>query len=293
MYQLPECFALFIIMMNCSYCSGNEASLAVKSERAAQSVRLVDAHGLSGSVGLLQVRTSHANPSEFGSVCGMNMAAADVVCAQLGYDFGSVSTSPCGNYGGANLCGAINSAVAMSDLKCEGGELDIHECAFTSPDATCLSHDYDSIVFCGFEDTVRFQEGSVRLLSYDGSPSIDGVGRLEVFHASSWGPVCTSGFTLGAANVACKAMGFDGAHSSGDPFSCGDYAGKNFCGILAPQLSELACSGQEDALLSCPYDDLDDVFCASEESVLLRCNGVGDTQGRAGKVSAAQASAAV
>ena len=209
-----------------------------------------------------------------------SQAAADVVCAQLGYEFGSVSTSPCSSYGGANLCGSPGSHVAMSSLTCEGGELDIQECAFSVPDTTCLGHAHDSIVYCGAGSADGFQEGAARLLSFDGSPSIDGAGRLEIFHAGAWGPVCKSGFTVGAANVACKAMGFAGAQPSGGVSACGDVAGKNYCGELAPQLSEVACSGQETDLLTCPYEDLDDVFCAPEESVLLRCAGIGDTQGR-------------
>ena len=70
-------------------------------------VRLVDGTGSLSSVGLLQVRTD----AGFGSVCGANPAAADVVCRSMGYTHGSVSTSPCGFYGGADLCGAAGSPV--------------------------------------------------------------------------------------------------------------------------------------------------------------------------------------
>lgn len=218
-----------------------------------------------------------------------SQAAADVVCAQLGFEFGSVSTSPCSSYGGANLCGSPGSQVAMSSLTCEGGELDIQECVFSVPDTTCLGHAHDSIVYCGAGGSADgFQEGAARLLSFDGSPSIDGAGRLEIFHSGAWGPVCKSGFTVGAANVACKAMGFAGAQPSGGVSSCGDFAGNNYCGELAPQLSEVACAGQETDLLTCPYEDVDDVFCAPEESVLLKCAGIGDTQGRPKKNIAPQ-----
>lgn len=48
-------------------------------------VRLVDAAGGLSSVGLLQVRTD----TQFGTVCGANAAAADVVCRSLGYTHGS------------------------------------------------------------------------------------------------------------------------------------------------------------------------------------------------------------
>lgn len=70
-------------------------------------VRLVDANGALASVGLLQVKTD----AGYGSVCGANLAAADVVCRSMGYTHGSVSSSPCGFYGGANLCGAPGTPV--------------------------------------------------------------------------------------------------------------------------------------------------------------------------------------
>ena len=97
--------------------------------------------------------------------------------------------------------------VGLANLVCDGGELDIQDCSFTAPDAACLDHSLDSIVYCGLEGhSSNPPEGTSRILSFDGSPSIDGVGRLEMFSAGGWSPVCTSGFTSGAANVACKSM---------------------------------------------------------------------------------------
>ena len=75
-------------------------------------VRLVDANGALASVGLLQVKTD----AGYGSVCGANLAAADVVCRSMGYTHGSVSSSPCGFYGGANLCGAPGTPVVRCHL---------------------------------------------------------------------------------------------------------------------------------------------------------------------------------
>ena len=70
-------------------------------------VRLVDATGALSNVGLLQVKTDGG----FGSVCGANLATADVVCRALGYAGGSVSSSACSSYGGGNLCGASGTPV--------------------------------------------------------------------------------------------------------------------------------------------------------------------------------------
>ena len=43
--------------------------------------RLVDAAGVPSNVGLLQVQSGDGS---FGTVCGMNLEAVDVVCRQLG-----------------------------------------------------------------------------------------------------------------------------------------------------------------------------------------------------------------
>ena len=81
--------------------------------------------------------------------------------------------------------------VAMKDLKCKGGELQIQECNWAPPDASCSGHLLDSVVYCGNDGTAGVTtDGSFRILSHDGSPNIDGEGRLEIFKAGSWAPVC-------------------------------------------------------------------------------------------------------
>ena len=189
-----------------------------KVARAAGKLRLVDNTGSSPNVGLLQIRTG---TGEFGTVCGINLAAADVVCRQLGYDFGSVG-SACTTYGGSHVCGDTGMPVAMKDLRCEGGELQIQDCNWAPPDAGCSGHVLDSVVYCGNDGKAGVTtDGSFRILSHDGSPSIDGEGRLEIFRAGGWAPICSNGFTAGAEALACKSMGFAGIKSSSVPIMLG------------------------------------------------------------------------
>jgi len=241
-------------------------------------MRLVDNTGSSPNAGLLQIRTG---TGEFGTVCGMNLGAADVVCRQLGYDFGSVG-SACATYGGSHLCGGTGIPVAMKDLKCEGGELQVQDCHWAPPDASCSDHVLDSVVFCGTDGPAGvIKDGSLRILSHDGSPSIDGEGRFEIFKAGSWAPVCNTGFTAGAEAVACKSMGFAGVKSSSSVGNrCDTFRGKNFCGTVPPYISKLSCAGQETSIESCSFEEGDSVFCAPEESVIVSCAGEGDTQGQ-------------
>ena len=123
----------------------------------------------------------------------------------------------------------------------------------------------------------------MRLLAAGGAPSIDGVGRLEVFLSGAWAPVCAEGFGDGAAVVACKSMGFSGA----EPVKR-DCVGAGLCGVDAPHLSNVECLGSETSLLSCPHSEGDDVYCAPEESVVVHCIGDGDAVGRPETAAAPQ-----
>ena len=210
---------------------------------------------------------------EFGTVCGMNLAAADVVCRQMGYASGTVSSSSCSDYGGAHMCGVAGTPVAMQSVECTGGELSITSCSFSAPSEICASHQQDSIVYCANPGAGLPQEGALRLLE-GGAPTISGTGTLGIFRAGSWSPVCSDGFSAGAATVACKSMGYSGARSS-----IADCAATG-CGDSPPEISEVSCSGAEATLLSCPFAEGEDVFCAPAEAVAISCVGDGDGQGR-------------
>ena len=222
----------------------------------------------------------------FGTVCGLNAAAADVVCKQLGYDFGSASLSPCGRQGSSGLCGAIGSPVAMKDLRCTGSEMSVDDCAYETADEACLSHARDAVVYCGMEGMGAFADGTARLVDGSGAPALNlgsgATGRLEIYMVKTgiWAPVCKQGFTSGSASTACKQMGFSG---HGGFTLCGS---AELCGKVPPQVGELACSGSEEDVLDCAHAAGDEVFCAPEESVVITCSGQGDASGRPARAPA-------
>jgi len=250
---------------------------------SAVDVRITGIAGEFANVGILQVRASSNRSEDFGTVCGLNLQAGNVVCKMLGYDFGTVSSSPCNIYGGHNLCGAAGSLVAMQSLQCTGDELELSDCTWRAPDSACQTHNLDSIVYCGHAAIAPFQEGALRLLDQDGAPSIDGIGRLDIVYGGSWAPVCASGFGAGAATVACKAMGFNSAEFLAEPLRCKE---KNMCGTIAPSVSSVSCSGSEKHLLDCKHEGGEDVYCSQEEAVVLKCAGNGNAAGRSSKLTA-------
>ena len=56
----------------------------------------------------------------------MDGGAVDVVCRMMGYDHGTMGSSPCVSYGGVHLCAASGSPVAMKSLRCGGGSMDLN-----------------------------------------------------------------------------------------------------------------------------------------------------------------------
>ena len=172
-------------------------------------VRLTGLSGVS-HVGLLELGVPGSSES-FGTVCGLNSEASDVVCRQLGYDFGSVASASCDNYGLHNVCGAPGAPVAVKSLSCTGDELSVFECEGQHADETCASHKLDSVVYCGRNDAGRFfSEGAARLLNAFSAPAVDGRGRLETFVDGTWSPVCRVAFGSSSAAVACKSIGYAG-----------------------------------------------------------------------------------
>ena len=238
-------------------------------------MRISAAPGGAAHAGLLELEMKSGN---YGTVCGMNGAAADVACRQMGFDFGVVSPAGCASYGGASVCGASGSSVAAKNVKCAGPELSLGECEFEPADDACLSHVSDAVVFCGVNGVSPFADGKLRLVGEGGAPALPHTaGRLEMYLGAvqAWVPVCRNGFTSGSAAVACKSMGFTGAGGFG---SC---ASSGLCAAEPPQVSELACAGSESNLLQCPMAVKDDVFCAPQESVAVSCSGAGDPVGKA------------
>lgn len=176
----------------------------------------------------------------------------------------------------------------MADLRCSGSEWSIEECSWASPDDACMTHREDTIIYCAKSEAMASApQGAVRLISQDGAPSIDGKGRPEILMGEAWVPICSSGLSSGSTSVICKSMGFSGAGAA-DTSSCGNFHGENYCGDVAPGLSELSCSGSESEVLACPHEAGEDVFCAPSESVVVACVGDGETQGRPAKEAAPQ-----
>ena len=145
------------------------------------------------------------------------------------YLVGHLGGRPCVSYDGSDACGAPGSPVAINSLQCSGAEVDKYSCQWAKPDAECLGHELDSVVFCAASASPMMpKEGALRLISTDGAPSVESVGRLEVFLKGSWGGVCFEGFSAGSAATACRQMGFAGIGKT-ELASCVSFGDLNYC----------------------------------------------------------------
>ena len=89
-----------------------------------------------------------------------------------------------------------------------------------------------------------------------------GAGRLEVLNAGIWGTVCSDGFGDVDADVACRQMGYSSGTSLGA--SVPD-------GVGTVWLDELACTGAESSLTSCPSAGLGVEDCTHAQDVGVSC----------------------
>ena len=171
----------------------------------------------------------------------------------------------------------------MTELQ-YGWEDGCARCKWTASDESCSGHEMDAVVSCTVATrTGVYADGTLRLVSHDGSPSINGAGRLDMFRAGVWGSVCSEGFTPGSAAVACKQMGFTSGQLLAGATRCiGN--GKYFC-ATPPHVAGVSCSGSELEITSCPFEQGEDVFCSASEAVILDCVGDGESFGAPAKMS--------
>ena len=115
-------------------------------------------------------------------------------------------------------------------------------------------------------------EGDLRLS--DGGSAAEG--RLEIFHAGEWGTVCDDRFGLVEARVACRQLGWRGAHS----LSAVHAATVNFPELAAATrrssrvwMDALMCEGTEARLEDCPFAGWGVEDCTHAEDARLRCVG--------------------
>ncbi|XP_031561958.1 MAM and LDL-receptor class A domain-containing protein 2-like [Actinia tenebrosa] len=104
-------------------------------------------------------------------------------------------------------------------------------------------------------------KNSIRLAS----STVNGAGRVEVYHHGRWGTVCGNKWTLNNAHVVCRQLGYEGAItviSDGEAFGLG--SGRVW-------LSDINCSGREPSITRCNHGGWGNNKCLHKQDVAVVC----------------------
>ncbi|XP_071667646.1 lysyl oxidase homolog 4 isoform X2 [Patagioenas fasciata] len=177
---------------------------------------------------------------QWGTVCDKqwDLAAASVVCRQLGY--GTAKQALVGAQMGQGL-----GPIHMSEVRCTGHERSLGECRFQDAEQSGCRHETDAAVRChmphmDFQSQVRLvggrspEEGVVEVL-------VPVQGRLQ------WGTVCGAQWGLNEAMVVCRQLGLGFAsHALQETWY---WAGSPDAAQVV--MSGVRCAGTEMALQQC------------------------------------------
>ncbi|XP_033626816.1 lysyl oxidase homolog 3A-like isoform X1 [Asterias rubens] len=219
-----------------------------------------------------------------GKVCNYDwdVYAADVVCKQTR---GTTSKST-GYFAPPKWKGL---GVFLDGVQCQGNEESLMDCVHEKLGQSSCPAERSAGVICWSPEEYLDNkvEGSVRLV--DGKTSQDG--RVEVFLASSWGPVCDERWGAFDADTVCKQLGCTNSKGATTGSAYGE-------GSLDFKLNEVLCAASNVRLVDCPYSFVDNTTSCNhtmEAGAVCNCSieiTVGENNSGSGlvKVSSSGAS---
>ncbi len=103
---------------------------------------------------------------------------------------------------------------------------------------------------------------TVEIRLVDGS--VDGSGRVEVYHAGRWGTICDDGWDSNEANVVCHMFNYSiGLARTHARFGAGER--------MPIWMDGLECSGSENSVFDCARDPFGEGDCTHNEDASVIC----------------------
>ena len=151
---------------------------------------------------------------KWGTICELSEEGADAACRQLGFKESSHVLRYSTAHEGIPKA-SDDMPIALGSTSCGYSELHILRCAYSTDTSAC-SHDQDIVIDCSpsysFDDTYIYDspyDTRVRLISN----TFPSTGTLEIYINQQWGNVCYAQFGQGAADSACRQLGYTNANA--------------------------------------------------------------------------------